>query len=246
MITENNNQELINVEEINNNDEDDEEEKREEYVNDEYYENEECNPNNNPTNSRPSSIPSSPAKQTQPNARRSSSTLVLSTFPALTPPQSAVPKLANDEQVFESLCKKIAKYCQLLSKLTSCEVFYKAELTLSSQSGVNQSAADNSDDLAAVSAAATLGSSSRTRPKRYQPKKARNPNVRSLYWGTDRLVRDFTHDRGIRFERLNGDSLISIEPALAISVENIESIIDEIVNGPALMPKKKYRQAPRN
>lgn len=173
--------------------------------------------------------PIEPAYIVKPNT----STSIVSIGDGLSPPESTVPKLANDEQIFELLCKKIAKYCQLLAKLTSCEVFYKAELTRNSSNPSRCSKQHLIDDDQR-----TGDSTSRTRPKRYQPKNIRNPNVRSLYWGTNRLLYEFSHERGIRFEKAQGDSLIDVEHGTSVAVENIESIIDEIVNGPGASIKK--------
>lgn len=155
----------------------------------------------------------------------------------LTPPESTVPKLANDEQIFELLCKKIAKYCQLLAKLTSCEVFYKAELARNTKSKQRRIFEEDNEGETR-SALTDEETTSRTRPKRYKPKNVRNPNVRSLYWGTNRLLYEFTHERGIRFEKTNGDALIDVaELGSSVAIENIEMLIDEIVNGPGARAK---------
>lgn len=152
----------------------------------------------------------------------------------LGPTMTTVPKLANDEQIFEHLCKKIAKYCQLLSKLTNCDAFFKAELALES---VDLETASHGKQRRGAEAHSTTTSSrgleaSRTRPMPRCKKMRPYVNMRSLYWGTNRLLHDYTHEPGIRFERSNGDALIYVERDLLANVENIQAIIDEIVTEP--------------
>jgi hypothetical protein len=43
---------------------------------------------------------------------------------------NTVPTINNVNQIFQLISLKIAKYCQALTDLTNCEVFYKAELPL--------------------------------------------------------------------------------------------------------------------
>jgi hypothetical protein len=122
-----------------------------------------------------------------------------------------VPAISNGEEVFQLLSHKIAKYCQILSDLTNCEVFYKAQLPLNSSNNNNNAG-------------------NKTSYSKYKPKKIVNKNIKSLYWGTHKMLFEFSHGNGIKYERINGDSLIKIGNRSLSS--DINSLIEELLNEP--------------
>ena len=85
----------------------------------------------------------------------------------------------NADEIFQILSQKIAKYCQILSDLTNCEVFFKSNLN----------------------------------------------NSRSLYWGTYKMMFNYTH-QGLQFDR--NDSLIKIGGRSMTS--DIANIVEELLN----------------
>jgi hypothetical protein len=85
---------------------------------------------------------------------------------------------SNTDEIFQILSQKIAKYCQVLSDLTNCEVFFKSNL-----------------------------------------------NQRSLYWGTYKMMFNYTH-QGLQYDR--NESLIKISGR---SISNdVNNIVDELLN----------------
>ena len=85
----------------------------------------------------------------------------------------------NADEIFQILSQKIAKYCQILSDLTNCEVFFKSNLN----------------------------------------------NNRSLYWGTYKMMFNYTH-QGLQYDR--NDSLIKISGRSLSS--DIANIVEELLN----------------
>ena len=125
-----------------------------------------------------------------------------------------VPTLPNVEEIFKILSQKIAKYCQVLSDLTNCEVFYKAQLPLNNPTPTELQLLNSKKKY------------------NYKPKNTRNKNVRSLYWGTNKMLHQFTHEEGVRYEKANSDSLIKINQR---SLSNgINNLIEEILNDQSL------------
>jgi hypothetical protein len=132
------------------------------------------------------------------------------------PMSNIVPTMSNVEDIFQLLSQKIAKYCQILTDLTNCEVFYKAQLHIS----------DAKTAVGAAAAAATPPP--KTNNSKYKPKNVVNKNVRSLYWGTHKMLFQHSHGHGLKYEKSNGDSLIKIGHR---SLSNdINSLIEELLN----------------
>ena len=125
---------------------------------------------------------------------------------------SVVPAISNAEEIFQLLSQKIAKYCQILTDLTNCEVFYKAQLPLVPE-------AQNS---------ASKNLTPKTSASKYKPKNVVNKNIRSLYWGTHKMLFEHSHGHGLRYEKINGDSLIKISTRSLAS--DINSLIEELLN----------------
>jgi hypothetical protein len=129
-------------------------------------------------------------------------------FRQFVPMSNIVPTMSNVEDIFQLLSQKIAKYCQILTDLTNCEVFYKAQLHV--------------NDPKAAAAPPPKSNS------KYKPKNVVNKNVRSLYWGTHQMLFQHSHGDGLKYEKSNGDSLIKIGHR---SLSNdINSLIEELLN----------------
>ena len=115
-----------------------------------------------------------------------------------------VPTPSNVDDIFQLLSQKIAKYCQILSDLTNCEVFYKAQLPITNQNDA-------------------------TKPTRYLRKNERlNKQHRSLYWGTHQMIFEYSHNNGIRYDKAGGDSLIKLNQRSFSN--NVNDLIEEILN----------------
>lgn len=115
-----------------------------------------------------------------------------------------VPTMNNVDEIFQLFSQKIAKYCQVLSDLTNCEVFYKAQLPANSKP--------------------SNGAIKSTSKKKTRQSK-------TLYWGTHKMLFEYSHNDGIRYDKLGGDSLIKIHQRSIIS--NVHDLIEEILNGPS-------------
>ena len=128
-----------------------------------------------------------------------------------------VPTPSNVDDIFQLLSQKIAKYCQILSDLTNCEVFYKAQLPIT-----NQNEQEN-------------------KPTRYMRKNERlNKQHRSLYWGTHQMIFEYSHNNGIRYDKAGGDSLIKLNQRSFSN--NVNDLIEEILNGPNLNDQLNNKQ----
>jgi hypothetical protein len=128
----------------------------------------------------------------------------------------SVPTLTNVDEIFYLLSQKIAKYCQILSDLTNCEVFYKAYLPLTS----NRFNLDNNSNN---------NKNNNTKSKQNVSSKIRS-HQRSLYWGTHQMLFRFSHEQGIRFDKSAGDSLIKLNQRSISS--DVNQLIEEILNAP--------------
>ena len=125
--------------------------------------------------------------------------------PQLTSSSPVVPAITNVDEIFQLLSHKIAKYCQILSDLTNCEVFYKAQLPLNNE----------------AQTANTKSASKRNLNKK-----------KSLYWGTHQMLFQYSHNQGIKYDKNGGDSLIKINQR---SISNdVTNLIEEILNAPSL------------
>lgn len=120
---------------------------------------------------------------------------------------SVVPTLSNVDEIFQLLSHKIAKYCQILADLTNCEVFYKAQLP-----------------------------SNESIPASTKKSKSSNDRIKSLYWGTHKMLFQFSHNQGIKFDKANGDCLIKVNQRSLSS--DVNNLIEEILNEPSLNLKQ--------
>jgi hypothetical protein len=134
---------------------------------------------------------------------------------------SIVPTMTNVEDVFLLLSQKIAKYCQILTDLTNCEVFYKAQLPISEQKSP-------ATTTTAVGQQLTEQTEAKRSSSAYKPKNVVNKNIRSLYWGTHKMLFQHSHGDGLKYEKRNGDSLIKI--ANRSLSNDITSLIEELLN----------------
>lgn len=132
---------------------------------------------------------------------------------------STVPALTNVDEIFYVLSQKIAKYCQILSDLTNCEVFYKAHLPITSNS-VHSSSSPASDN----------STNNKSKKSKQTPSNKNRSQQRSLYWGTHQMLFHFSHEKGIRFDKSAGDSLIKLNHR-SISMD-VNKLIDEILHAP--------------
>lgn len=129
-------------------------------------------------------------------------------------PSNTVPALSNVDEIFQLLSQKIAKYCQVLADLTNCEVFYKAQLPLPQINEAN----------------------SGQKPKSKYKQKTKNPQIRSLYWGTHQMLFQYSHNQGLKYDKSQGDSLIKINQRSLSS--DVTNLIEEILNEPSLTLKQ--------
>lgn len=120
-----------------------------------------------------------------------------------------VPSVSNVEEIFQFLSQKIAKYCQVLADLTNCEVFYKAQLP--HNMNIITSEHNFSND------------------RKSQETIIKNSSV---YWGTHQMLFEYSHGKGIRFSKKNGDCLIRINQRSFTN--DVNNLIEEILNEPTI------------
>lgn len=166
------------------------------------------NAQNNDEDSRNLDNEASCSSNSSDNSATSSSAPTSLIIKSAAPSMSIVPALSNVEDIFNILSRKIAKYCQILSDLTNCEVFYKAQLPVNP---VNHK-------------------EPKTQPSKYKPKNVVNKNIRSLYWGTNKMLFEHSHGQGLRYQKFNGDSLIKI--GCRSLNGDLSSLIEELLKEP--------------
>ena len=126
-----------------------------------------------------------------------------------------VPDLKNVEEIFQLLSQKIAKYCQVLADLTNCEVFYKAQLP-----DVPKPPEPN-----------------KRKKSTYVKRNKRLNDGRTLYWGTYRMLFEYSHNQGIIFDK-DRDCLIKINRS---HMTHLNHLIEEILKDPQI-PSKPVEQ----
>ncbi len=135
---------------------------------------------------------------------------------------AVVPNLTNVDEIFYLLSQKIAKYCQILSDLTNCEVFYKAYLPLNNT---------NKNELNTKSKKLNNNNYNNSKNNPSSSTISTTKQLRSLYWGTHQMLFQFSHDQGIKYNKQSGDSLIKLNNR-SISTD-INQLIEEILNAPS-------------
>ena len=132
-----------------------------------------------------------------------------------------VPTISKVDDIFEILTNKIAKYCQVLSDLTNCEVFFKAQLPQ-----------QLSKATSSVLHSYNFDQSNSKKQKNVEENDQLNIIKRSVYWGTHRMLFHHSHSQGIRYDKNAGDSLIKL---IAHSFSNnADDLVEEILEGEPL------------
>ncbi len=132
-----------------------------------------------------------------------------------------VPTISKVDEIFEILTNKIAKYCQVLSDLTNCEVFFKAQLPQ-----------QLSKATSSVLHSYNFDQFNLKKQKNVEENDQLNIIKRSVYWGTHRMLFHHSHSQGIRYDKNAGDSLIKL--ITHSFSNNADDLVEEILEGEPL------------